>query len=349
MKNKNFRDLKIFNDCCVALGFTEQDFNYRYEDLGLSNYLLATAKGEIINKAINGDWVPDWNNSNQRKYYPYFRMGSAGFGFSVTLCIYYGTDSCVGSRLCFETSEQAEYAGKQFLDIYKQIYLIEHKEPSLLEQYKNSSDNGLYNKELVNKITKNFDYKTIKSFEDACKKLGISTKITVNSGLPEMNKTNIALYKLMVIYKAINNGWEANWDNSNQRKYYPWFYMGSGGFGFSAAHYGCNAAGSTVGSRLCTYSSEVALYIGKQFEELYLDWFVVDNNYDKIVVTTDDIEEIYQIACATWKTKIIEITNKYKDKNPFKNKVYLPNEVIDEMFKAATDEQKPVLNKIFKR
>src|ERR1035437_5555493 len=84
-----------------------------------------------------------------------------------------------------------------------------------------------------------FDYKTIKTFEDACKKLGVDpSKLPDVSGiLEEFAKPIIAAYKLMIIYKAINNGWKPNWSNSDQYKYYPWFYVLSSGFGFSCTHY----------------------------------------------------------------------------------------------------------------
>jgi len=39
----------------------------------------------------------------------------------------YGTrvsDTSVGSRLCFKSSELAEYAGRQFQDIYKEFMII---------------------------------------------------------------------------------------------------------------------------------------------------------------------------------------------------------------------------------
>jgi hypothetical protein len=124
--------------------------------------------------------------------------------------------------------------------------------------------------------SKKFDYKTIKTFEDACKK----TKIDPNdlpdvSKIPEeFRKAIIAGYKLMIVYKAINNGWVADWSNFNQWKYYPWFEVLSAGFGFSATTYVYGRAGTAVGSRLCTDSSEKALYIGKQFEAEYKDYFL---------------------------------------------------------------------------
>jgi hypothetical protein len=128
-------------------------------------------------------------------------------------------------------------------------------------------------KKTVKKVA--FDYTTIKSFEDACKKLNIEP-ITPGTALilEELKKPLIAAYKLMVIYMAINNGWKPDWSNYNQGKYYPWFEVLSSGFGFSNSYYGYDFTYTLVGSRLCTDTSEKALYIGKQFEAEYKDYFL---------------------------------------------------------------------------
>ncbi len=117
------------------------------------------------------------------------------------------------------------------------------------------------------KTDKKFDYKTIKTFEDACAKLSIDpTNLPdVSMILEELRKPIIAAYKLMIIYKAINNGWIPDWNNWNQNKYYPWFRVLSSGFGFS---------GSFFGSRLCTDTSEKAEYMATQFEKEYIDYML---------------------------------------------------------------------------
>ncbi len=78
----------------------------------------AFAKMSIIARALNEGWKPDWTNGNELKYYPYFEMTKSGFGFSCTGYDFWDTRTTVGSRLCFKTSELAEYAGKQFETIY---------------------------------------------------------------------------------------------------------------------------------------------------------------------------------------------------------------------------------------
>ena len=128
------------------------------------------------------------------------------------------------------------------------------------------------------KTDKKFDYKTIKTFEDACTKLGIDpTALPELSLIPEeFRKPILAAYKLMIIYKAINNGWVPDWSKSSQYKYYPWFWVLSSGFGFSDSLYAYDFTITTVGSLLCTDTSEKAMYIAKQFEQEYKDYFLYE-------------------------------------------------------------------------
>lgn len=90
--------------------------------------LIALAKLIIIVSAVNGEWKPDWNKSDTLKWYPWFDMETdknnpTGFRFDDALCFYSRSD--VGSRLCFESREAAEYVGKQFTDLYKVYFTIQ--------------------------------------------------------------------------------------------------------------------------------------------------------------------------------------------------------------------------------
>jgi len=127
-----------------------------------------------------------------------------------------------------------------------------------------------------NENKERFDYKTIKSYEDACAKLGIDPlKLPDVSNIPEeFAKPIIAAYKIMIIFKAINNGWTPDWSDSNQWKYFPWYGVLSSGFGFDRTNYSYAGANTFVGSRLCTDSSEKALYIARTFEVEYKDFFL---------------------------------------------------------------------------
>ena len=130
------------------------------------------------------------------------------------------------------------------------------------------------------KNEKPFDYRTIQSFEDACKKVGVDpTALPDVSMIPEdLRESIVNMYKLYIIYKAINNGWEPDWGNSKGLKCWPWFLVRSSGsgFGFSFTCYEYDYPGTGVGSRLCTDTVEKAKYIGKQFESEYKAIFLIN-------------------------------------------------------------------------
>ena len=129
---------------------------------------------------------------------------------------------------------------------------------------------------MAKKKLKDFDYKTIKTFEDACKKENIDpNSISLLFQLaPEFRKPTIAVYKLFIIFKAINNGWEADYTNPNQCKYFPWSCVLSSGVGFDYSYYDFGLACTAVGVRLCTNTPEKALYIAEQFADIRADYLL---------------------------------------------------------------------------
>jgi hypothetical protein len=127
-----------------------------------------------------------------------------------------------------------------------------------------------------------FDYTTIKTFEDACRKMNVdpSELPVVPKSREDLKKRIISDYKLCIIYEAINNGWTPDWTNWNQYKYYPWFEVKatkalSSGFGFSDSSYNYAGTCALVGSRLCTDTSDKAKYIAKQFEQECIDFLLI--------------------------------------------------------------------------
>lgn len=85
---------------------------------------VAYKKLKLIACALNEGWVPDWTNSNEYKWWPYFKY-TAGFGFSCTLYGGWSSGALVGSRLVFKTKELAVYAAEQFKDIYNDYLTIQ--------------------------------------------------------------------------------------------------------------------------------------------------------------------------------------------------------------------------------
>jgi hypothetical protein len=112
----SYKTFKTFSGACIACNTTEQEFNTKFNNLGLDPDTIAYEKLKIIAKAINEGWQPDWNDRSQEKWFPVFNL-SSGFGFSISDCHYSIAD--VGSRLCFESEKKSNYAATQFIDIYR--------------------------------------------------------------------------------------------------------------------------------------------------------------------------------------------------------------------------------------
>lgn len=153
---------------------------------------------------------------------------------------------------------------------------LQIKQDSLLVAFRNAGKEGkqvlsdLFGKQvaLYDNITDR-----VKSFEDACQVLGISTNVPEVKGLPRKHqKAIIANYKLIVIAEALNEGWKPNWQDSDEYKYYPWFDMSNpAGVGYSHANDTASYASATVGSRLCLKNRELAIYFGQTFTDLFND------------------------------------------------------------------------------
>lgn len=70
-------------------------------------------------------FVPDFSNENQGKWFPWFRydMKLEKFVCSSVICSSLGGNAYWGSRLCFKTYNRAEQFGKQFVDLYNEVFL----------------------------------------------------------------------------------------------------------------------------------------------------------------------------------------------------------------------------------
>lgn len=139
------------------------------------------------------------------------------------------------------------------------------------------------------------NYKTIKSYEDACEALGVPT-IKPDMNLP---KHVVALMKLETVSKAL---WGKNFDPMPDPKgekcfWYPYFalytqdeieglneaqrgallsayasYGTTAGFGFLTTTYRSSHADAYFGFRLCQETEEKAQYFGTQFIELWAEY-----------------------------------------------------------------------------
>jgi hypothetical protein len=120
-KKTNWKDFKTFADLCRACGTTEDSFNFTNNKDLMDPSSYAFERLKICTRAYNQDWSFDAYNTNQYKWYPYFKVSSSGFGFSNTYYGYARTVTAVGSRLCFESDEKATHAGKNFIKLFEEF------------------------------------------------------------------------------------------------------------------------------------------------------------------------------------------------------------------------------------
>ncbi len=120
--NKLFKDLiddnvlgvKTYKDVCKKLGEKEvtlKDFP--------NKRILAYTKIDQIQRFFNGKWKPDFSNSSQNKYYPYFKMDSGGLVLSDVINDFW---TCDGLVAYYKSSEIAEHVGNNFNTIYSDLY-----------------------------------------------------------------------------------------------------------------------------------------------------------------------------------------------------------------------------------
>lgn len=90
--------------------------------------LKALAELFVVVDAVNSEFNPDYKNPNQRKYEPFWEMGSpSGSGFSFDVFDYWHSASYVGARLVSENREATEYIAEKFPDLYKRFMVYDRK------------------------------------------------------------------------------------------------------------------------------------------------------------------------------------------------------------------------------
>lgn len=118
---------KVLSGNCVQLADVTrlvQDVNPKHiKALIALNELFTIA--QAWNKA--DDFVPDFSNSMQDKWFPWFvyDKGAAGFVYARTTDTPSATFAYFGSRLCFKTRNRAIQFGKQFVGLYNQVFLLD--------------------------------------------------------------------------------------------------------------------------------------------------------------------------------------------------------------------------------
>lgn len=145
--------IKSFEDACEVLGEDHlyvqmfRDIYTKSETAGayVNKDVVSYFKLRIITEALNQGWSPDWKNSNEYKYYPWFCLyteeeykeldeddksrffrfvGRSSYNAYANGGLVYASAFNAssfsypsnGSRLAFKTRELALYAGKQFIN-----------------------------------------------------------------------------------------------------------------------------------------------------------------------------------------------------------------------------------------
>lgn len=149
------------------------------------------------------------------------------------------------------------------------------------------------------------DYKSIKTYEDACEELG---EEPVGDLGDHVDKHIIALIKLETISRAL---WGKDWQpkpdpDGSKYFYYPWFalytqsemdsmseedrgallgaHAGGGanaGFGCLGANLRSSNSNAIIGFRLCQETEKKAKYFGIQFKEIWADYLAFNFTVEK--------------------------------------------------------------------
>lgn len=114
-----------------ALGFLNKfdDVTKLISDINPKHIKALIALNELftIAEAWNKEdgFVPDFSDCNQDKWFPWFMYDedAAGFVYALTHSTSSSAYASLGSRLCFKSSARAAQFGKQFVDLYNEVFL----------------------------------------------------------------------------------------------------------------------------------------------------------------------------------------------------------------------------------
>lgn len=147
----------------------------------------------------------------------------------------------------------------------------------------------------------------VKTFEDACKELGEDHKLVqqfkaIQEAIAK-DKEATAYFKLGIITAALNEGWEPDFTNDDEYRYYPYLclwtkeeledkdeawkddhnlqlWIGGGasnygaycGLAYASSYNAWSVADAYFSARLAHKTEKLAIYSGKQFTELWTNY-----------------------------------------------------------------------------
>lgn len=191
---------------------------------------------------------------------------------------------------------------------------MEINEKDVREAYETACDNT---KQVMRKLFPFLRGKIterVKTFDDAMNELGDNhpfvKEYNAVAACSGMSPDLVAYLKLRIIAEALNEGWEPQFSDGEQR-WYPWLilwtkeelqgkseewkrereirscanhkvlfggvaiYGAYAGFACADADNAPSFAAASIGSRLCFKSEALAVYAGKQFIDLWMDYCMV--------------------------------------------------------------------------
>jgi uncharacterized protein YlzI (FlbEa/FlbD family) len=116
--------ITCFDDVCIEMGADPKNFICTSEN-PIDIMINALRKWILAAEYFNEGKEPDWSNSNQSKYIPWYKF-SAGSGWSVYGVAYWhtGTGAYCGSRQYFLNKTHVEHCVKVMPEIF--IDFIKH-------------------------------------------------------------------------------------------------------------------------------------------------------------------------------------------------------------------------------
>ena len=122
----DFRTIETVQDAFKKLGMDPSEVpdlsripeRFREPLMGVYNLMVGF-------DAINDGWRADFSKKDQKKWYAWPWVNSAGSGFGFTGSVYYygGTYAGVGSRLCTDAREKIVHLFEKFNEDFKKFLL----------------------------------------------------------------------------------------------------------------------------------------------------------------------------------------------------------------------------------
>jgi len=111
--------IRYYTDICLELGIEELTIDhFHFLPLEQRERMLAYHKICNISKVFNAGWIPNFTDSNEKKYFPYFIKNKDG-SWSVRSYTYCDADcSHLGFGLYFKEDKLALKAANLFKEIY---------------------------------------------------------------------------------------------------------------------------------------------------------------------------------------------------------------------------------------